>query len=98
LVKNYDSWGERRAEEIAATLRANTRVALEGLAVLEQVALVQVDANGVFRYRPAAPMLAETVCNIVELYACKPLAVVKTIHANQIGKIETLADAFRFKR
>jgi hypothetical protein len=87
-----------RAEEIATTLRANMRVALEGLTALERVALVQVDGNGLVRYRPASPMLAETVRQVVELYARKPLAVVKTIHASPTGKIQTLADAFRFGR
>lgn len=87
-----------QAEEIATTLRANMRVALEGLNALEQVALVQVDGNGLFRYRPASPMLAQMVCNVVELYARKPLAVVKTIYASPTSKIQTLADAFRFRR
>jgi len=43
-------------------------------------------------------MLAETVRNVVELYARTPLAVVKTIHASPIGKIQTLAGAFRLRR
>ena len=58
--------------------------------------LVQVDGNGLFRYRPASPKLAETVCSVAELNAGKPLGVAKTIHANPTGKIETLADPFRF--
>ena len=86
------------AEEIATTMRANMRVALEGLTALEQVALVQVDGNGLFHYRPASPILAETVRNVVELYTRKPLAVVKTIHASPTSKIQTLADAFRFRK
>jgi len=43
-------------------------------------------------------MLVETVRNVVELYARKPLAVVKTIHASPRDKTQTLADAFRFRR
>lgn len=85
-----------QAEEIARTMRANMRVALEGLTALEQAALVQSDGNGLFRYRPASPLLAEMVCNVVELYIRKPLAVVKTIHASPTSKIQTFADAFRF--
>jgi len=87
-----------RAEEIATALRANMRVALEGLSALEQVARVRVDGNGLFRYRPACPMLAETVPNVVGHYACKPLVVMKTIPASLAGKIQTLVDAFRFRR
>jgi len=90
-----DAW---RAEEIATTSRANMRVALEGLSALGQVALARVDGNGLFRYRPASPMLAETLPNVVEHHACKPLAVVRSIPASPAGKMQTLVDAFRFRR
>jgi hypothetical protein len=74
------------------------RVALEALAALTHVALMQVDGNELFRYRPASPMLAETVRNVVELCIRKPLAIVKTIYASPTDKIQTLADAFGFRK
>jgi hypothetical protein len=98
VLMQRDAGHAWRAEEIARTMRANMRVALEGLTLLEQAALVQVDGKGLFRYRPASPTLAEMVRNLVELYTRKPLAVVKTIHADPTGRIQTFADAFRFRK
>ncbi len=72
-------------------------VALEGLTAPEQAGVGPIDGNGLFRYRPASPMLAETVHSAVELYTCRPLAAVMTILASPGDKIQTFADAFRFR-
>jgi hypothetical protein len=84
--------------ELVAAMRANTRVVTEGLAALESVGLVRLDEVGMYRYRPVSPALAETIRQVVDLYNRKPLAVVRTILTSPSDKIQTFADAFRFRR
>jgi len=55
LIQQWDIDRAWRAEEITTTMRANMRAAPEGLTALQQVVPVQVDGNGLFRYRPASP-------------------------------------------
>jgi hypothetical protein len=84
--------------ELVAALRANTRVVTEGLSALESVGLVRLDEAGMVRYRPASSALAETIRDVVDLYNRKPLAVVRTILTSPTDKIQTFADAFRFRK
>jgi hypothetical protein len=44
------------------------------------------------------PPFVETVRDVVELYTCKPLVVVKTIVASATDKVQRFADAFRFSK
>jgi hypothetical protein len=84
--------------ELVAALRANARVVTEGLSALESVGLVRLDGIGLYRYRPASSALAETIRHVVDLYNRKPLAVVRTILTSPTDKIQTFADAFRFRK
>lgn len=84
-----------QAEEIARTMRANLRVELEEPGALEQTTLVRFDGNGLFRYRPAFSVRAETARQFVELHSRKRHAVAKTLHVSPGGERQKLADAFR---
>lgn len=83
--------------ELAAALRANSRVAQEGLAVLEAAGLVRGDPSDGYRCHPASAPLENAAREVVDLYSRKPVAVVKTILTAPTDKIQTFADAFRFR-
>jgi hypothetical protein len=60
------------------------------------MAVVEEGAN--YRFQPASPELTEMIEALVELYARKPVAVVRAIITAPNNKIQTFADAFRFKQ
>ena len=86
------------AKELVADLRASTRVVSDSLAALEFAGLVSMDDAGQYRYRPASPGIDRTVGELVDLYARKPMTVVNTILSSPTNKIQTFADAFRFRK
>lgn len=87
-----------KTTELVTELRANARVIIEGLATLRAAGLVEMDAAGYYRYGPASDALAETGRLVVDLYTRKPMAVIKAVLSAPSDKIQTFADAFRFRR
>ena len=87
-----------RAAELVVALRANTRVVTESLATLGAAGLVRTEDADVYRYGPASEALAETVRQIADLYTRKPMAMVKAVLSAPTDKIQTFADAFRFRK
>ena len=92
--------GERswQAAELVSASHANARIVSESLAALVSLGYVVEDAAGGYRFQPASPVLAESVQALAELHARKPVAVVHAIISAPNDKIQTFADAFRFKR
>ena len=92
--------GERvwQTAELVAALRANTRVVTEGLSALDAAGLLRTEEAGSYRFHPATKEQTETIREVVDLYNRKPMAVVRTILTSPTDKIQTFADAFRFRK
>ena len=86
------------AKDLVADLRASARVVTDSLGALELAGLVTADDVGLYRYCPVSPGIDRTVRELVDLYARKPMTVVNTILSSPTNKIQTFADAFRFRK
>lgn len=88
------SWS---SPDLVRELRASELVVREGLATLERVGLVSPEADGMVRYAAAHPQLDQLVTRLDALYRERPLAVMQAIFSPS-DKLQTLADAFKFKK
>lgn len=96
LQRNPDkAWS---AKILVTDLRASARVVADSLATLENAGLVSADENGLYRYQPVSGTLDQTVRELADLYARKPMTVVNTILSSPTNNIQTFADAFRFRK
>lgn len=82
--------------ELVSDLRASHGLVADNLAALQGAGLVIPDDQGCFRYRPAAPTLAQLVDQIEAAYRAKPVTVIRWISA-PTERLQSLADAFKFK-
>ena len=89
------SW---HVEALARELRANLSVVTQGLATLEAIRLVSVDADRAYRFDPASPELAAMASEVVALYNQKPRAAMRAIFSAPSDRIQTFADAFRLRK
>jgi DNA-binding transcriptional ArsR family regulator len=83
--------------ELIPPLRANARVVTESLAALREAGLVTLDETGRSRYDPASATVREAIDRLADLYRRKPMAVTNAILSTRNDKIQTFADAFRFR-
>lgn len=83
--------------ELVAELRASTGLVSDNLARFERAGLVAPDDAGCYRYRPAAPVLGDLCERLEKAYRERPVAIVNLIAAPR-DPLQSLADAFRFKR
>ena len=96
LQRNPDkAWA---AKALVTDLRASGRVVADSLAALETAGLVSADDDGLYRYQPVSRTIDNTVRELVDLYSRKPMTVVNTILSSPTNKIQTFADAFRFRK
>ena len=82
--------------ELVSDLRASHGLVADNLAALQGAGLVIPDDRGCFRYRPAAPTLAQLVEQLEAAYRAKPVTVIRWISA-PTERLQSLADAFKFK-
>jgi hypothetical protein len=85
-------------EALTAELRGSAAFVIELLVIFEQVGLIQRDGNGSITYRPRSPELHELVGQLDRSYAERPLTLIKEILSQPNEKIQSFADAFRFKQ
>ena len=83
-------------EELVGDLRASHGLVADNLLALEGAGLVIPDDRGCFRYRPAAPTLAQLGDQREAAYRAKPVTVIRWISA-PTERLQSLADAFKFK-
>ena len=83
-------------EELVGDLRASHGLVADNLLALEGAGLVIPDDRGGFRYRPAAPTLAQIGDQLEAAYRAKPVTVIRWISA-PTERLQSLADAFKFK-
>jgi hypothetical protein len=97
LLMKRDPARRWRPAELVAELRASTGLVGDTLQRFERAGLVAPDDEGCYRYRPAAPALAR-LCDLLETaWRERPVAIVNLI-AQPRDPLQSLADAFRFKR
>jgi hypothetical protein len=85
-------------EALTAELRGSAAFVIELLLIFEQAGLIQRDGNGSITYRPQSPDLHELVGQLERSYAERPLTLIKEILSQPNEKIQSFADAFRFKQ
>ena len=67
-----------RRDELVRELRSSTVAVREAISALSSAGFA-AESEGLCRYDPASPQLDATATAVVDLYAAKPAAVVKTI-------------------
>lgn len=87
-----------RAEELVKEMRASAAIVSGSLRDLESVGLVQPAADGGYGFQPKSAELAALVAELGRIHAEKPMTVIKEILSAPDARIQTFADAFRFKK
>jgi hypothetical protein len=87
------------ADAVARELRGSPRSAARWLAdlVTRGFAAAATDAPDAFRYAPATPALAAQVEATAACYAVRRVAVIETIFAKPVARMQTFARAFRLR-
>jgi hypothetical protein len=85
-------------DEITNEMRSNRTLVSDIVTALIKDGLIEEQASGVFRYRPANAELDELVQQLDRLYAERPLALIKEIVSAPNERIQTFADAFKLKK
>lgn len=83
--------------ELVRDLRASTGLIADLLQRFERSGLVVPEAEGCYGYRPAAAVLARFCERLQAAYQERPVWVINLI-AQSRDPLQSLADAFRFKR
>ena len=83
------------ADELVETMRASHALVDGALEALTAAGLIVPDDAGCFRYRPAAPALAQLCDELEQAYRVKPVTVIRWISA-PVERLRSLADAFKF--
>jgi len=85
------------AEALSLEMRSNRDLVQSILTTYEQSGLVALESDGKYTYRPASPHLAAIVDEIAKAYAATPLTLIKHIVSAPNEKIQSFADAFKFR-
>ena len=85
-------------DALTLELRSSKLIVADALTGLQQAGLVVAEADGTWRYAPAAGHLDSVVQQIAAAYAEQPLAVSREVLAADRSKIQIFADAFRLKK
>jgi hypothetical protein len=86
------------AEALNRELRSSVSLVGQILGKFERLGLVAAAGEGGYRYAPQTPELERVVGRLEEVYAARPLEIVREILAAPNEKIQTLADAFKVKK
>ena len=79
-------------------MRSNPNLTADILVSLKKAGLVIEDPPGSFRYAPETSALADVVCQLDEINAERPLAIIKEIISAPNDKIISFVDAFKLKK
>ena len=83
-------------DELVAELRASTNLVDDVLAIFETGGLAVRDDAGLWRYRPAVPVLDELAGRLEQAYRERPVRIINLI-AQPSDPIQGLADAFKWR-
>lgn len=87
-------WNEA---ELVRELRGSPLIVRDGLTALQAAGAVCGQPDRI-RYCPRTDRIADLVGRLVQSYEQRPAAVMRAIAAAPDDRIQTFADAFRFKR
>ena len=93
LLKSIAPEG-RTTDEIVSTLRSSKPAVAQALRRLEHAGLVS-RAEEIYRFSPAAPVLASFADEVEKLYASKPLSLITAIVRANTENLNIFADSFR---
>ncbi|MBF6570072.1 MAG: hypothetical protein IVW54_14480 [Candidatus Binataceae bacterium] len=85
-------------DELTQELRASDLIVGRIIQDFQQFGLVIESSPGKFRYSAANSALHELVDQIAKLYAVRPVAMIDAIVNSPKHRIQSFADAFKFKR
>lgn len=85
------------ADTAAAQLRSSAAAIAEHLAFFADAGLLAKSAGG-YRYDGADRAADETVAELAQAYAERPVAIVELIYSEPERKLRILADAFKLKK
>lgn len=85
------------ADALVQEMRSSTAVVEGALTAFEAIGLVRQETPDVWVYAPAAPALALLADQLESAYRERPARVVKAIMSSPNDKLQSFADAFRFK-
>lgn len=85
-------------DALAVELRGNRALVQEALSNLVLAGLLVAEPDGSYRYQPAKAELETVAAEIERHYIERPLALIKAIASAPNEKIQSFADAFRFKK
>lgn len=83
--------------DLVREMRASERLVGEILQTFEDAGMVMRLEEDRFRYAPASPLLDKLSGDLERTYRTKPVKVVNAIVAASESKVQSLADAFRFR-
>jgi hypothetical protein len=98
LLLSRDGTHAWSAADLNREIRASLGLVSQILQKFEQVGLASREADGTFRFAPRSSEMARLVAELEEIYATKPVTIVKAISSSPNEKIQTLADAFKMKK
>jgi hypothetical protein len=87
-------WDE---QSMIRELRSSPVVVQEAIQRLQNAGLVMRTDEGLFRYQAASVPLDKLANEIAELYATKPMAVIKAVIDGRTDKLRAFSDAFKLK-
>lgn len=85
------------APDLVRELRASTGLVNDNLQRFERGGLAVREDEGCWRFRPAAPVLAQLCDRVEAAYRERPVAIINIIAAPR-DPLQSLADAFKFRR
>lgn len=84
-------------DDLVRELRASNGLIEQNLASLVAGGLVRQEDDR-FAYGPASPLLEEACAALERAYRERPVAVINLIVGQSTSKVQSFADAFRFKK
>ncbi len=84
-------------DELVRELRGSQRVVQDALESLKAAAVVSETAQQRYRFTPATEELRSMVSAVADLYATRPIAVIKAISASPNEKLQIFSDAFKIR-
>jgi hypothetical protein len=98
LLLHRDRERSWRLEGLVRELRGSTALVAESLKTLSELGLIVLLENETYVYQPNSPELGALVTALVQVYAVKPITVLRTIFTSPSEKIKSFSDAFLLKR
>lgn len=97
LVLKRDEARAWTAGQLVQEMRASAPLVGDVLGTFETAGLVRSEGERAYRYDPASPVLRDLCDELERAYRERPSAVIKTILSSPNDKLQSFADAFRFK-